>query len=115
MVHNRYMSASELGYVSQKVEKRVPTCKSVGLSSGGKMILIESYLSSVPNYSMGVYLLQEEVHHKMDTARDNFFCHGPNLKRKYHMEKWELMATPKKAGGVGFTNTRIMNRCLLAK
>jgi hypothetical protein len=37
------------------------------------MILIESCLSSIPNYTMGVYLLQEEIHHKMDTARENFF------------------------------------------
>jgi hypothetical protein len=38
------------------------------LSSGGKSILIESSLSSLPNYIMGVYLLHEEVHHKMDSA-----------------------------------------------
>jgi hypothetical protein len=36
-------------------------------------ILIESSLSSLPNYTMGVYLLPEEVHHKMDSARANFF------------------------------------------
>jgi hypothetical protein len=51
----------------------------------------------------------------MDTARANFFWHGPNMKRKYHMAKWDLMTTPKAAGGVGFTNTRTMNKCLLAK
>jgi hypothetical protein len=81
----------------------------------GEMILVESCLSSIPNYSMGIYLLQEEIHHKMDTARENFFWHGPNMKRKYHMAKWDLMATPKQAGWVGFTNTRVMNMCLLTK
>jgi hypothetical protein len=80
----------------------------VGLSSEGELILIEFCLSLV------VYLLHEEIHHKMDTARANFFWHGPNMKRKYHMAKWELMATPKKAG-VGFTNTRVINKCHLAK
>jgi hypothetical protein len=67
------MTATELYYVAQKVERRIPTWQSTGLSSGGKMILIESCLSSVPNYTMGIYLLQEEIHHKMDTARANFF------------------------------------------
>jgi hypothetical protein len=66
-------------------------------------------------YSMGIYRLQDEIHQKMDSARANFFWHGPNLKRKYHMAKWDLMATPKSAGGAGFTDTRVMNRCLLAK
>jgi hypothetical protein len=40
MVHNRHMTASELNYVAAKVEKRIPTWKNVGLSSGGKMILV---------------------------------------------------------------------------
>jgi hypothetical protein len=115
MVNNSHMTANDLSYVHQKVEKRIPTWKSAGLSSGGKMILIESCLSSVPNYTMSVYLLQEEVHQKMDSARANFFWHGPNMKRKYHMAKWETLATPKNVGGVGFTNTRVMNKCLLSK
>jgi hypothetical protein len=51
----------------------------------------------------------------MDTTRANFFWHAPNLKRKYHMARWDLMATPKSAGEAGYTNTRVMNRCLLAK
>jgi hypothetical protein len=115
MVHNKHMTASNLNYVATKVEKRVPTWQSVGLSFRGKMILVESCLSSVPNYTMGAYALQEEIHQKMDSARGNFFWNGPNMKRKYHMAKWELMASPKKAGGAGFTNTRVMNKFLLAK
>jgi hypothetical protein len=31
---------------------------------------------------MGIYYLQEEIHHKMNTARANFFWHGPQLKKK---------------------------------
>jgi hypothetical protein len=58
------------------------------------MILVESCLSSVPNYTMGVYSLQEGIHHKMDTVKANFFWYGPNMKRKYHMAKSDLMATP---------------------
>jgi hypothetical protein len=60
------------------------------------MILIESCLSSILLYSMGIYLLQEKMHQKMDTARANFFWHGPNLKRKYHMARWEIMTSPKR-------------------
>jgi hypothetical protein len=35
MVNNSHMTATNLSYVYQKVEKRIPTWKSVGLSSGG--------------------------------------------------------------------------------
>jgi hypothetical protein len=87
MISNKHMGVEDLAYIHQKVSKRLPTCQSCNLSSGGKMILIESCLSSVPNYSMGVYMLQDEIHHKMNTAISNFFWHGPGLKKKYHMAR----------------------------
>jgi hypothetical protein len=31
------------------------------------------------------------------------------------MASWDLLASPKRAGGLGLTNTRGMNKCLLAK
>jgi hypothetical protein len=80
LVNNKHMSAGDLSYLHIKVEKKIPTWQSVGLSSGGKMILTESCLSSIPTYTMGIYYLQEEIHHKMDMARANFFWHGPHQK-----------------------------------
>jgi hypothetical protein len=31
------------------------------------------------------------------------------------MASWDLLASPKNVGGLAFTNTRVMNKCLLAK
>jgi hypothetical protein len=31
------------------------------------------------------------------------------------MASWDILASPKNVGGLGFTNTRVMNQCLLAK
>jgi hypothetical protein len=31
------------------------------------------------------------------------------------MASWDLLASPKRVGGLGFTNTRVVNKCLLAK
>jgi hypothetical protein len=115
MLDKYYMSSLDFAYVYQKVEKRVPTWQSCLMSYGGKMILTESCLSSVPNYVMGVFHLKGEAHHKMETARSNFFWHGPGQKKKYHMMRWEVLATPKPIGGLGFTDTRVMNQCLLSK
>jgi hypothetical protein len=81
---------------------------------GGKSILIESSLSSLPNYIMGVYLLPGSVHQKMDSTRARFYWDA-SLKRKYHMVRWEVMAKPREFGGLGFTDTRLMNQCLLSR
>lgn len=40
-------------------------------------------------------------------------CHG--MEKKYHISRWEWLASLKKPRGLGFTNTKIMNKCLLAK
>jgi hypothetical protein len=76
------------------VEKRLPAWQGLMLSFGGNAILIESYLSSQPNYTIGLYLLSEEVHHKMDLARANFYLDS-RQKKKYHMVKWVDLARPK--------------------
>ena len=80
MVDQYHLSAKDLCFVYQKVEKRLPTWQCNTVSYGGKMILVESCLSSILNYTMGIYLLQEEIHQKVDATRSSFFWHGPGLK-----------------------------------
>jgi hypothetical protein len=114
-VSNYKLFSGDLMYVGLKVEKRLPAWQGLGLSSGGKSILIESSLSSLPSYTMGVYLLPNEVHHKMDSTWANFYWDSRQKKKKYHMVKWEDLAKPRHHGGLGFTDTRLMNECLLAR
>jgi hypothetical protein len=85
-VSNTKLYATDLMYVDLKVEKRLPAWHGLCLSFGGKSILIESSISSLPNYIMGVYLLPNEVHHKMDLTRANFYWDSDD-KKKYHMVK----------------------------
>jgi hypothetical protein len=73
MISDKHMSSSDVDYVHLKVEKKLPTWQSVGLTSGRKAVLIQSCLSSIPNYTMGIYMLQDEIHQKMDSARANLF------------------------------------------
>jgi hypothetical protein len=57
LVSDKHVSSSDLAYVHHKVEKKLPTWQSVGLTAGGKAVLIQSCLSSIPNYTMGIYML----------------------------------------------------------
>jgi hypothetical protein len=81
---------------------------------GGGSILIESCLSSLPNYIMGFYLLPDQVHQKMDSARARFFWDFRG-KRKNHMVKWEDLARPREFRGLVFTDTKLMNQYLLSR
>jgi hypothetical protein len=75
---------------------------------------MESSLSSLPVYTMGMYLPLEEVHHKIDSARAVFYWDS-GQKKKYHMVKCDELAKPRDHWGLGFTETRLMNMCLLSK
>jgi hypothetical protein len=112
-VRNIKLYSADLIYVGVKVEKGLPAWRLLHLSVGGKSILMESSLSSLPMYTMGMYLLPEEVHHKIDSARAGFYWDSGQ--KKYHMVKWDELAKPKDHGGSGFTETRLMNMCLLSK
>lgn len=114
-ISSKQLQMAEFRYINVKVRKRLTRWQGQWLSSAGKSILIEKCLSSVPNYSMGVYLLFEGIHQKLDTDRADFFWHGPQNKKKYHMVKCQTMACPKEFGVLGFTETRVMNACLLTK
>ena len=72
-------------------------------------------LSSLPQFAMGLFLLPEGVHAKMDTPWSRFFWEGSGPKRKYHMVKWAAVSRPKDLAGLGITNTRILNIALMCK
>jgi hypothetical protein len=46
LVNDKHMPSSDLDYVHHKMEKKLPTWQSVGLTAGGKAVLIQSCLSS---------------------------------------------------------------------
>src|SRR4051812_47955945 len=59
-----------------KVANRVFPRRGKFLSSGARIILTNRCLSSLPSYTMGMCLLPDGVHAKVDTPRSRFFWDG---------------------------------------
>ncbi|WVZ54242.1 hypothetical protein U9M48_005067 [Paspalum notatum var. saurae] len=81
-IRDRRLSKEELSEPVRKVEKRLETWKCSQLSYGGKAVLINSSLTSIPMYMMGFYLLHEGTHQQMDSIRGRFFWQGVGKKKK---------------------------------
>jgi hypothetical protein len=109
------ITKAQLKFASDKIEKILGTWQCEYLSSGGKSTLIDSCLSSIPLYTMGVYYLYEGNFQMIDSIRSRFYWQGTSKKRKYRMIKWEALIRPKELGGLGFTDVRVMNTCLMSK
>jgi len=114
-ISDKHLNISAFSFLHQKLYKRLDPWKGRLLTSGGRQILTNSCLSSIPLYCMGFYWLQDGVHKKMDSIRANFLWQGTEDKFRYHMAKWEMVSRPKDQGGLGIINTRLMNDCLLVK
>jgi hypothetical protein len=101
--------------LNEKIMKRLEGWQCTSLSYGGRLILLNACLSSMPTYAMSMYMLPKTVIKKMDITRKKFFWQGNNAKKKYHLVKWSVITKPKRKGGLGVKDLRKMNISLLCK
>ena len=76
-ISDRHLGAHFFTGITDKMRKKLSPWKGKLLSLGGRLVLTNSSLSSIPTYTMGMYRLGEGVHQKMDTIRSQFFWRGP--------------------------------------
>lgn len=86
------------------------------LSTGGRIVLVNSVLGSLPIYFMSSALLPKKVREVLDAKRRAFLwtgeekCHGSSC-----LVAWDNICTSKEHGGLGIKNMENMNHCLLLK
>ena len=82
-----------------RVRKKAEPWRGRFTSKGSKTVLIDSCLSSLPMYMMGLYTLPEGIHASFDKELSRFFWQGSDGRQKYLMVKWEDLCAPKDKGG----------------
>ena len=64
-------------------------------SIGGRLVLLNSSLSSVPMYMLSFYELPKGVKDRMDYFRKRFLWQEDQGIRKYHLVNWPLVCSPR--------------------
>ena len=113
LISDRKISKAQLRYINEKTEKRLSTWQCDYLSSGGKLILTKSCLSSIQCKPWRYIISMKGIF--MDSIRSKFFWQGTGKNRKYHMIKYKVLNRPKEFGGLSFFDVRAMNVYLLVK
>jgi hypothetical protein len=85
------------------------------MSSAARLALINSCLTSLTIFSMGVFLLADGTHAGFDKHLARSFWEGIGEKRKFHWVNWPEVCQPKDQGGIGIINTRFLNIALMTK
>jgi hypothetical protein len=70
------------------------------LSYGGRLVLINSVLSSLALFMLSFFEIPKGVLEKLDFYRSRFFWQGDNHKKKYRLIKWSIICRPKDQGGL---------------
>jgi hypothetical protein len=81
MTHRRLRN-SEWQSVIDRFEKRLSSWKRKLLSSGGRLVLINSVLSSLPIFMMSFFEVPAGVLQKLDVIRSRFYWQGGHSKKK---------------------------------
>jgi hypothetical protein len=68
-------------------EKKLSSWKEKLLSYGGKLVLINSILSSLAMFMLSFYEVLKCALHKLYFYRSRFFWQGDNHKKKYRLVK----------------------------
>jgi hypothetical protein len=105
-ISDRNLTMDQWLFLIQKLGIRIESWLGRFLSSGGRLILSNSCLASLPMFAMGMFLLQDGVHAKFDSHRARFFWEGAGTKRKYHLVNWPDVCRPKECGGMGISTPR---------
>ena len=114
-IHYRRLSNADWKRVEERFEQRLSSWKGKHLSTGGRLTLINSVLSSLPMYMMSFFAIPKGVVKKLDYFRSRFFWQSDEQKRKYRLAKWGILCQPKNQGALRIHNLDIKNTALLSK
>jgi len=103
-MHFRKLYNKDWKCIEERIEKKLSGWKGKLLTVGGRFVLINSVLSSLPMFMMSFFELPKGVVEKIDCFRSRFYWQNDQHKRKYRLVKWEVMCQPKDQGGLGIQN-----------
>lgn len=114
IVHDR-VNESHSKHIIEKFSKKIASWKISCLSFAGKRTLIQSVISSIPNYTMQTMKLPAKVCQKINKLNEDFLWGDMISKNKIHFVNWDQVCKPKKFGGIGLRNSKNNNLAFNAK
>uniref|UniRef100_A0A803P3J7 Reverse transcriptase n=1 Tax=Cannabis sativa TaxID=3483 RepID=A0A803P3J7_CANSA len=91
-----------LGFLKDKMRKRIQGWEGRLLSRAGKELLIKTVAQSLPSYAMNVFLLPVKTCNEMEQLMCKFWWRSSKNNKGIHWKKWDDLAVHKSKGGMEF-------------
>ena len=101
--------------IIEKIELRLVGWQKIYLSKGGRLTLLKSTLSSLPTYSLSLFLIPISVGKQIECIQRNFLRGGIGETHKHHLVSWDNVCSPIRYGGLRVRHLIPFNRALLGK
>jgi hypothetical protein len=109
----RKPSAAQLQYLVDNVANKLPGWKASLLDKGGRLELVRSTLSTMPIFSMMSLDIPAKTILAIEKILRGFLWKGrKDVKGGHCLVVWDKVCTPKKWGGLGIPNFKMMNVAL---
>uniref|UniRef100_A0A2N9F3E9 Protein kinase domain-containing protein n=1 Tax=Fagus sylvatica TaxID=28930 RepID=A0A2N9F3E9_FAGSY len=114
ILHKRQPSF-DFHIITKRVQAKLAGWKSRLLSPFGKLVLIKSAVTPIPEYVMQCMSVPITVYNSIDKVCCDFLWGSIVEKRKLHLVSWKKVTVHKNLGGLGIFSMRDRNKALLAK
>ncbi|XP_062104365.1 uncharacterized protein LOC133815556 [Humulus lupulus] len=98
-----------------KMRARLKGWSSRHLSYAGRVQLINSVLLGIRSYWMNIFILPQKVVKAIDSLCLRFLWGEKDNRSKMHRISWEHVCRPKCYGGLGFKDSALWNKVMMAK
>lgn len=102
-------------WLVQKIKNRIARWGGSNISIGGRATLIQSVLSSIPIYSLSLFLLPKSVILDLIKVQQGYLWGGNLENTKISWVSWDDICKPKKEGGLGIRDLGVFNIALVGK
>jgi hypothetical protein len=97
------------------VRKRLGSWGNKYVSLGGRIVLINAVLNAIPIFYLSYLRMPKKVWKELVKIQRGFLWAGLSKTNKTCWVKWDVICRPKKEGGLGVRDLRLVNISLLAK
>uniref|UniRef100_A0A803QJ80 Reverse transcriptase domain-containing protein n=1 Tax=Cannabis sativa TaxID=3483 RepID=A0A803QJ80_CANSA len=105
-----------LGFLKEKIRKRIQSWDGRLLSRAGKEILIKTVVQALPTYAMSVFLIPLDICKDIERMMSMFWWNSKSSKKRgISWMAWDRMARSKFGGGMGFRRLHEFNIAMLGK